>query len=95
MACLMNLTRLRQKRPRLKLNAKEYAILRYRASILMDGGSMKDLEVRRMKRRSQLGGDVMHNLIALSVSCQGNVTEGANRNYVAQIRTRFSLHSRT
>jgi hypothetical protein len=37
----------------------------------MDGGSMKDLEVHHMKRRSQLGDDVMHNLIILRVSYHG------------------------
>ncbi len=72
----MKSTRLRQKRPRLRLNAKEYAIIRSRV-LERDGwrcqecGSMKELEVHHIRHRSQLGDDVMHNLITLCVSCHG------------------------
>jgi 5-methylcytosine-specific restriction endonuclease McrA len=65
---------LRQRQPRLKLDPKEYAIVRKRV-FERDGwrcqecGSMKNLQVHHMKRRSQLGGDVMPNLITLCVSC--------------------------
>ena len=72
----MNSVRLRQKQPRLKLNAKEYTIVRNRV-LERDGwrcqecGSMEGLEVHHMKPRSQLGGDVMRNLITLCVDCHG------------------------
>jgi 5-methylcytosine-specific restriction endonuclease McrA len=68
--------RLRQKQPRLKLDPKEYTIVR-KCVLERDGwrcqvcGSMKNLEVHHMKRRSQLGGDVMPNLITLCVDCHG------------------------
>ena len=80
MLCIMqssiDSTRLRQKRPRLKLDPKKYAIVRTRA-LERDGwrcqecGSMESLEVHHFKPRSQLGGDVMHNLITLCVGCHG------------------------
>jgi 5-methylcytosine-specific restriction endonuclease McrA len=72
----INSVRLRQKQPRLKLNPEEYRIVRNRV-LERDGwrcqecGSMKGLEVHHMKPRSRLGGDVMHNLITLCVSCHG------------------------
>lgn len=44
MGSLMNLTCLRQKRPRLKLNADKYTKIDTGSSIVMDVGSMKDLE---------------------------------------------------
>ena len=72
----LNLTPLRQKQPRLKLDPKEYAIIRKRV-LERDGwrcqecGSMKNLQVHHMKRRSQLGGDMMANLITLCASCHG------------------------
>jgi ATP-dependent DNA helicase RecQ len=72
----MNSVRLRQKQPRLKLNPKEYTIVR-NGVLERDGwrcqecGSMEGLEVHHMKPRSQLGGDVMHNLITLCVGCHG------------------------
>jgi 5-methylcytosine-specific restriction endonuclease McrA len=72
----LNSTRLRQKRPRLKLDPKKYAIVRTRVPE-RDGwrcqecGSMEGLEVHHIKPRSQLGGDVMHNLITLCVDCHG------------------------
>jgi 5-methylcytosine-specific restriction endonuclease McrA len=71
-----NSVRLRQKQSRLKLNPKEYTIVRNRV-LERDGwrcqecGSMEGLEVHHMKRKSQLGGDVMQNLITLCVSCHG------------------------
>jgi hypothetical protein len=85
MGSLVNLTCLRQKRPRLKLNAEEYAIIR--SSIVMDGGSMKVLEVHHMKRWSQLDDDVMHNLIVSVVT--GNIT--APIETTLPDRTRFRL----
>jgi 5-methylcytosine-specific restriction endonuclease McrA len=71
-----NSRHLRQKRPRIKLDAEEYAILR-NLVLERDGwrcqecGSMKNLQVHHMKRRSQLGGDVIRNLITLCESCHG------------------------
>ncbi len=71
-----NSTSLHQKRPRLKLDPKEYAIVRKRV-LERDGwrcqdcGAMKDLQVHHVKPRSQLGGDVMHNLITLCANCHG------------------------
>ena len=65
---------LRQRQPRFKLKPKEYAIVRKRV-FERDGwrcqqcGSMKNLQVHHIKRRSQLGGDVMPNLITLCVIC--------------------------
>ena len=67
---------LRQKQPRLKLAKGEYEIIRKRV-LERDGwrcqecGSMQNLHVHHMKRRSQLGGDVMHNLITLCADCHG------------------------
>ena len=62
----LNSTRLRQKRPRLKLDPKEYAIVRTRVLErdswrCQECGSMEGLEVHHMKRRSQLGDDIMDN----------------------------------
>ena len=68
--------RLRQKRPRLRLDPIEYAILRIRV-LGRDGwrcqecGSMEGLEVHHMNPRSHLGDDVVDNLISLCVSCHG------------------------
>jgi hypothetical protein len=68
MQCSMNSTRLCQKRPRLKLEPKEYTIVRT-GVLEEDGwrcqecGSMEGLEIHHIKRRGQLGGDMMHNLI--------------------------------
>jgi hypothetical protein len=60
---------------------------------------MKDLEVHHMKRRSQLGDDVMHNLITVCVMSvvTENDTDGADRDYVATLpdRTQFPLQSKT
>ena len=69
-------TRLRQKRPRLKLDPEEYTVVRNQV-LERDGwrcqecGSMKGLEVHHIKRRSQLGDDVMENLITLCAGCHG------------------------
>jgi len=66
--------RLRQKQPRFKLNPEEYTVVRNKV-LARDGwrcqdcGAAKDLQVHHLKPRSRLGGDVMHNLIALCVSC--------------------------
>ena len=72
----LNSMRLRQRRPRLKLDLKDYAVLRTRV-LERDGwrcqecGSMEGLEVHHLKPRSRLGDDVMHNLITLCASCHG------------------------
>ena len=72
----MDWTRLRQRRPRLELNPKEYRIIRQQV-LGRDGwrcqecGAMENLEVHHIKRRSQLGDDMMQNLITLCVSCHG------------------------
>ena len=67
---------LRQKQPRVKLAKGEYEIIRKRV-LERDGwrcqkcGSMENLHVHHMKRRSQLGGDEMDNLITLCANCHG------------------------
>jgi len=67
---------LSQKRPRFKLSPKEYAIV-WKRVLERDGwrcqecGSMRDLEIHHMKRRSQLGDDAMDNLITLCSLCHG------------------------
>ncbi len=66
--------RVRQKQPRLKLDPEEYATVRRRVLErdswrCQECGSMENLQVHHMKRRSQLGGDVMHNLITLCATC--------------------------
>src|SRR6202011_3019126 len=71
-----NSMRLRQKQPRPKLTSEEYSVVRTRV-LERDGwrcqdcGAMKDLQVHHMKPRSQLGGDVLHNLITLCARCHG------------------------
>ena len=73
---LPNSTSLRQKRPRLKLAREGYEIVRKRV-LERDGwrcqacGSMKNLQIHHMKRRSQLGDDAMPNLITLCADCHG------------------------
>jgi 5-methylcytosine-specific restriction endonuclease McrA len=63
-----------QKKPRLKLNFEEYALLR-RAVLQRDAwrcqkcGSLKQLEVHHLIKRSQLGDDIMDNLITLCAHC--------------------------
>jgi hypothetical protein len=71
-----NSVRLHQKRPRIKLDPKEYAIVRTRVLErdswrCQECGSMQCLEVHHIKPRSRLGGDVMHNLITLCGGCHG------------------------
>ena len=67
---------LRQKQPRLRLKPEDYIVLRNEV-LKRDGwrcqdcGTMKDLQVHHIKRRSQLGGDVAQNLITLCASCHG------------------------
>jgi len=66
--------KLRQKRPRLKLSAEEYNLLRQRV-LERDGwrcqncGSSKYLHVHHQTRRSKLGDDALDNLITLCVTC--------------------------
>jgi ATP-dependent DNA helicase RecQ len=77
----MNPMRLRQKQPRLRLSPEEYTKLRIRV-LERDGwrcqecGSMEGLEVHHIKRRSQLGGDMIRNLITLCVGCHGKCHGG-------------------
>ena len=67
---------LRQKQPRLRLKPEDYGVLRNEV-LKRDGwrcqdcGAMKDLQVHHIRPRSQLGGDVMPNLITLCASCHG------------------------
>jgi len=64
----------RQKRPRLKLSAEEYSLLRKQA-LQRDAwrcqicGSPKDLQVHHLTKRSRLGDDVLDNLITLCAPC--------------------------
>jgi len=73
--------RLRQKQPRLELSPEEYIRLRMRV-LERDGwrcqecGSMECLEVHHMKPRSQLGDDMIDNLIALCAGCHGKCHGG-------------------
>ena len=79
----LNSTHLRLKRPRLKLDPKEYEIVRTRV-LQRDGwrcqecGAMEALEVHHMQPRSQLGDDMMDNLITLCAGCHGK-RHGARR----------------
>jgi 5-methylcytosine-specific restriction endonuclease McrA len=63
-----------QKRPRLKLELKEYTSLR-KAVLQRDGwrcqkcGSLTHLEVHHLIKRSRLGDDTMDNLITLCADC--------------------------
>jgi 5-methylcytosine-specific restriction endonuclease McrA len=65
---------LRQKRPRLKLDLKNYGLLRKRV-LARDGwrcqlcGSPRDLHVHHLIKRGQLGDDVLDNLITLCMNC--------------------------
>lgn len=66
----------RQRKPRLKLPEESYAIIK-EAVLERDGwrcqgcGAMGNLQVHHIRRRSQLGDDVMRNLITLCVCCHG------------------------
>ena len=79
-----NSGRVRQKRSRIKLDSEEYTIVR-NLVLERDGwrcqecGSMKNLQVHHMKRRSQLGGDVLPNLITLCDDCHGKYHGRARR----------------
>ena len=64
---------LHQKQPRIKLGAQDYDMMRERV-LRRDSwrcqscGSMKNLHIHHMKRRSQLGGDTMDNPTAAFTS---------------------------
>jgi len=67
---------LRLKQPRLKLAKEEYEMMRERGLRrdswrCQECGSMQNLHIHHMKRRSQLGGDTMDNLITLCADCHG------------------------
>ncbi len=68
------LQQLRKKRPRLKLSARDYHLLRQRV-LERDGwrcqncGSPKDLHVHHLEKRSKLGDDDLDNLITLCATC--------------------------
>ena len=72
---------LRQKQPRLKLDREKYKALRNQA-LERDGwrcqdcGSSKDLQVHHSQPRSQLGDDVLQNLITLCIHCHGKLHMG-------------------
>jgi 5-methylcytosine-specific restriction endonuclease McrA len=67
---------LRQKQPRVRLTSEDYDMLRNEV-LKRDGwrcqdcGAMKDLQVHHIRPRSQLGGDVMQNLVTLCARCHG------------------------
>jgi len=75
---------LRQKQPRLKLAKEEYEmmgerVLRRDSWRCQGCGSMENLQVHHMRRRSQLGGDTMDNLITLCAECHGKYHGWARR----------------
>ena len=63
-----------QRRPRLRLEPKSYAVLRQRV-LQRDGwrcqrcGSLQNLEVHHLRSRSRLGDDAEENLITLCNPC--------------------------
>jgi len=65
---------LRQKRPRQRLSAEKYNLLRHRV-LERDGwrcqncGSSNDLHVHHLEKRSKLGDDTVDNLITLCAIC--------------------------
>jgi 5-methylcytosine-specific restriction endonuclease McrA len=67
---------LRPKKPRIKLCPAEYTVMR-RTVLVRDGWHCQDcrsannLQVHHLKSRSQLGNDIMDNLITLCASCHG------------------------
>ena len=67
---------LRPKKPRIKRRRTEYTEMR-RAVLVREGwrcqdcGSANNLQVHHLKSRSQLGNDIMENLITLCASCHG------------------------
>ena len=70
------MSKLRQRRPRLKLGFEEYKAL---CNLVLDRdgwrcqncGSSKELQVHHLTKRSQLGDDALENLITLCVDCHG------------------------
>ena len=70
--------KIRQKRPRLKLSAEDYNLLRHRL-LERDGwrcqncGSSKDLHVHHLTKRSELGDDTEENLITLCALCHKQI----------------------
>ena len=70
--------RLCQRQPRLKLNVKDYNLLRLRV-LERDGwrcqhcGSPKDLQVHHLAKRSELGDDTEENLITLCDMCHKQI----------------------
>jgi ATP-dependent DNA helicase RecQ len=68
------MSKLHQKRPRLKLNPEEYDTLR-RQVLERDGwrcqncGSAMNLQIHHLKPRSKLGHDEISNLLALCAGC--------------------------
>jgi len=68
--------RLRQKRPRLRLDARSYRRL-CQEVLERDGwrcqrcGSLFDLQVHHIIPRGQLGGDLEYNLLTLCAKCHG------------------------
>ncbi len=76
------MNRLRQRMPRLKLHAKEYAGLR--TQILERNGwrsqfcgSPDNLNVHHQRPRGKGGDDGLENLITLCATCHHNVHEGS------------------
>jgi 5-methylcytosine-specific restriction endonuclease McrA len=73
--CTRDSMRIRHK-PRVKLSPEEYTVVRKKVLErdswrCQDCGAIKELQVHHIKPRSQLGGDVMQNLIALCATCHG------------------------
>jgi 5-methylcytosine-specific restriction protein A len=66
--------RLRQKRPRLALERDDYQELRQEV-LSRDGwrcqicGTLRDLEIHHIQKRSDLGSDAAENLITLCFAC--------------------------
>jgi 5-methylcytosine-specific restriction endonuclease McrA len=69
--------KLRHRKPRLKLSPEEYRLLRKQV-LERDGwrcqncGSSANLQVHHIRKRSELGDDILDNLIALCASCHRN-----------------------
>jgi ATP-dependent DNA helicase RecQ len=72
---------LRQKKPRIRLDPEEYCALRNQV-LERDGwrcqncGSSRDLQIHHLKPRSQLGSDLLQNLITLCAGCHGKLHGG-------------------
>jgi 5-methylcytosine-specific restriction endonuclease McrA len=86
------MNRLRQRMPRLKLPAKEYAVVRTQV-LERDGwrcqfcGSSDNLHVHHQRSRGKGGDDCLENLITLCTNCHRNVHEGS----CARTHTRKSI----